>query len=333
MDQFDSNEPTDSHVSTGNNKKNMLLRFVAIMIVTGFGGFLLYNFVSEQNYAEFVSEHKSYHLQSLEKIGIAWQVESADSYRNSVQSVLKNYFDGLKDLYSRYSRTPDPEMILKDMRAKTEEKKIDLTTLKRYEDSYHLIRPAFDLLQSGQYHFVHSVKSGGLRLDFYKLSLNEDNGFKKIRWDFILWGMVDLKKINFKTIHIDLWTKEMKKTGNKEEEIEKILGRMEGSANPEVILGNPNNYIIDFPPGAIIGAYSFPLIPPNIHKLDFQLILALRNPSGDYLDYEFNLPNIPVPPEWKISSDTDWNAQKIEATEEEIMGKKKIKDNVYDYKD
>ena len=113
----------------------------------------------------------------------------------------------------------------------------------------------------------------------------------------------------------------MKKGRKKvEEEVEKVLGRAEGDATPRIIIQNPHKYIAEFPSYVAPGYIWFPTMPREAKSVDIEYSYTAKK-GGSAHDANLVWEKLPIPGAWQLKEGESWDADVIEATEEEIAGK------------
>ena len=116
---------------------------------------------------------------------------------------------------------------------------------------------------------------------------------------------------------------EMVKEGRKkvEQQVEKVLGRVEGSAEPYIIITSPHKNVDFFPSFLSIGTLRFAVLPAEAIKIDLEYTYSTRRNNGGDVDSVLKWEKLEVPAGWRLGEGQEWDADEVEATEEEIAGK------------
>lgn len=143
---------------------------------------------------------------------------------------------------------------------------------------------------------------------------------------FFFWGVEDSTRMSWGHLSLRYWKveKEQVKEGREmvEKDVEKVLGKADGEAQPRIIVQNASKYIPEFPPYVSIGFMWLPVMPREAKLADIELSYVAKTPGGDH-DSALKWEKFKIPDTWKLGEGEVWEADVVEATEDEIAGKEK----------
>ena len=143
---------------------------------------------------------------------------------------------------------------------------------------------------------------------------------------FFFWGIEDSTDVRWGQLSTRIWTTEMGKVKENgkmvEKEVEKVLGKTEGEAQPHIIIQTPHRYIDEFPSFVSIGYVwlSRPL-PYEAKYIDIEYTYTTKTAGGGEVASALKWEKMLIPATWKLKEGQTWDADVVEATEEEIAGK------------
>lgn len=255
------------------------------------------------------------------------EVETSD-YLRAIRAALTQYDEELKGrVYKKNKEYRNPEAYKQRVEAQFKEGKIDEAQRKSMLEGYELVANAYELLKNKSWNPVLSQRGGAdTRLDIYHMSKSTTpDGVPVLIGKFFFWGIEDSTDARWGQLSIRLWhtAKEMVKEKGRmvEKDVEKVLGKQEGEAQPHIIVQRPANYIDEFPSFVSIGEVWFPVAPHQAEKMDLVFEYRTKTYGGGEVESSLKWEKLPIPPEWKLGKDQVWDADEIEATEDELAGR------------
>ena len=161
-------------------------------------------------------------------------------------------------------------------------------------------------------------------MDIYDFArTRDDQGNNVLEFKVFFWGIEDSTRMNWGNIALRYWvkrTQEVKKGRKKvEEEIEEVLGKADGEATPRFILQNPSEYIEEFPSFLSVGRIWLPVMPRESHAVDVEYSFVAKKGGGAHESF-LKWDKLAIPSKWQLADGEEWEADVVEATEDEIKG-------------
>jgi hypothetical protein len=307
--------------------------FISILVIFAVlvaGGIFLYVRQSEQQAKEKVAAQLADARRTFaQKARSAAGEADAEGYLRQMRGAIESYKDELKKrVYAGHDELRDVERYKKSVEEKFLKKEVDEAKKKSMLEAYDLVKETYDVVMGASWRPVLTAKgSSDTRLDIYSLRVEQDQDGKPIlATKFLFWGIEDSTDVRWGGLSMRLWTTEMqevKENGRKvEKEVEKVLGKAEGEAQPYVIIQAPGRYVDEFPAYLSIGQLWLgrPL-PREAKFVDIEYTYSTRVSGGGETQSVLKWEKLPVPEEWKVRPGETWDADVVEATEEEIAGK------------
>lgn len=306
-------------------------RFFSIIVIFGIlvvGGGYLYNKKSDEEARMRIEDTRSKARRTFaDKARSAIREEDDSDYVRTIQTALRSYDEELKKrVYDKKPKWRDPAGYKKKIDAMFKEGKIKEIQHKNMTEGYKIVRSAYDKIMGATWKPVMTAKGAGdTRLDIYEMRrARDDEGNPILEGRFVFWGIEDNSRVNWGGLSMRYWTKRTKevKKGRKkvEEEIEEVLGRADGDAQPRIIMQTPSKYVADFPSYVAIGYIWLPVMPKEAHAVDIEYGYTLKK-GGTSHDALLKWEKFQIPSGWKLKEGEVWDADVIEATEDEIAGK------------
>lgn len=300
----------------------------AILLV---GGGWVYMRQADQRAKEQAAKDLSDARRTLaQKARAAANEDDEDSYLRATRAAIDSYKDELsKRVFSGdKAKFRDPEGYKKTVDLKFEKKEIDEAKRKSMLEGYDIVKEAYDTLMGGSWKPILTAKgSADTRLDLYTLKLITDQDNQPIlEGKFLFWGIEDSTDVRWGQLSTRIWTTEMGKVKENgkmvEKEVEKVLGKTEGEAQPHIIIQTPHRYIDEFPSFVSIGYLwlSRPL-PYEAKYIDIEYTYTTKTAGGGEVASALKWEKMLIPATWKLKEGQTWDADVVEATEEEIAGK------------
>ena len=251
-----------------------------------------------------------------------------EAYLRNIKAAIKSYEEELeRTVYKTAPEARDVDGYVKKVEEEFEKGNVDEGQRKRMLERHDIVRKAYDTLKGQSWRPVlTAVGSSDTRLDIYNLKRTTDsNGAPLMEGQFFFWGIEDSTDVSWGDMITRIWKSEMEmvKEGRKkvEKEVEKVLGRVEGSAEPYIMITSPHKNIEFFPSFVSIGTLRFAVLPAESTKIDLEYTYTTRRSGGGEVDSILKWERLEVPAGWRLGEDQEWDADEVEATEEEIAGK------------
>jgi len=299
--------------------------FIIFAILIG-GGVYLYGEKSRQEAEARITERLADARRNFADKARSTVSLDDEEYLRSIKGALKAYDETLKkDVYKDKPEWRDPEAFEKRVEAQFKEKKLNEAQRKSMLEGYAIVKDAYDTLMAGNWEPILTQKGAGdTRLDLYKVSrIRDDQGNPVLEAKVLFWGIEDNTRMTWGNIALRYWikrTKEVKQGRKKvEEEVEEVLGKADGDATPRFILQDPKKYIDEFPAYVSVGRIWLPVMPRESHAVDIEYSYVAKKGGGaheSYLKWE----KLPIPRKWQLQEGEEWEADVVEATEDEISG-------------
>lgn len=262
-----------------------------------------------------------------DKARAAAREDDNDAYHRSIRSALGAYEEELKKrVYAKDPDARDPALFKKRVEEQFEKGEIKEAQQKSMMEAYAIVRDAYDALMSQNWRPILSAKGkGDIRLDVYDVKRKQDDeGHPVLEGKFFFWGVEDATRMSWGQLSLRYWKmeKEQVKEGGAmvEKDVEKVLGKGDGEAQPHIIVQNGNKYIAEFPSYVSIGYLWLPVMPRESTYLDLELGYVAKTLGGDF-DTVLKWEKFKIPDAWKLKEGEVWEADEVEATEDEIAGK------------
>jgi hypothetical protein len=303
---------------------------IVIFAVLLVGGGYVYVKQSDESTRQKITEDLSNARRGFAaKARAAASQEDTDAYLRATRASLEAYKEELsKKVYKGHDDRRDPAAYKKHVEEKFEKKEIDEAKRKSMIEGYEIVKDAFDTLMSGNWKPVLTAKGNAdTRLDVYDMKMISDAENKPVlEGKFFFWGIEDTTDVRWGNLSMRLWTSEMgtvveKGKGKVEKEIEKVLGKSEGEAQPHIIIQTPHKYIDQFPAYVSIGYLWLPPMPREAKYVDIEYSYSTRVQGGGETQTTLKWEKLLIPDAWKLKEGQVWDADVIEATEDEIAGR------------
>ena len=304
---------------------SVIIIFVILIVMGG------YVYVQKQDAAQ--REEISKNLSSVRRnfasrARDALNQEDGESYLRNIKAALESYEGELdRTVYASAPEAKDIEGYVKKVEEEFEKGTIDEAQRKRMLERHEIVRKAYDTLMARNWRPVlTAMGASDTRLDIYNLKRTTDsNGAPLMEGNFFFWGIEDSTDISWGDMITRIWKTEMEmvKEGRKkvEKEVEKVMGRVEGSAEPYIMVTSPHKNIEFFPSFVSIGTLRFAVLPAEAKKIDLEYTYTTRRSGGGDRDSVLKWEKLEVPAGWRLGEGQEWDADEVEATEEEIAGK------------
>jgi hypothetical protein len=309
----------------------MFRTLLIVAIVALVGGGLLYNRISTQQAQEEVEQALYETRRSFADKAASIVEEDTETYLSAMKDALRKYEQEIDDVYADHPEWHDTRAFKALVEERFESGEIKEAQRKSMLEGYNLVRSAYDTLLAGSWTPVLTqvTDDGVIRMDIYEVTRTQDSdGNPQLEAKVFLWGVEDNTRMNWGQLSLRYWTmgeptklqkRQMRRSGEMKDEVELVLGRAEGSSSPYVILQSPAKYIDSFPPYLSVALLRMPAMPKDAHAVDFTYTFEART-AGRSVQASFEWEKLAIPPQWQLGEGEVWNADVVEATEEEIAG-------------
>lgn len=262
----------------------------------------------------------------MDKSRAAVREEDNDAYERSIKSAISSYTEELKkNVYAKKPEAFDPAEYKHQADELFKEGKLKEAEHKSKLEGYDIVRGAYDTLMSGNWRTALTAQSKEIRLDLYDVKRAKDEeGQPVLEGRFFFWGIEDGTRMSWGPLALRYWKieKEKVKEGREmvEKDVEKVLGKADGESTPRIILQGPNKYVAQFPPNVSVGYMWLPVMPREATFADIEIGFVAKTSGGDR-DVLLKWEKFKIPDSWKLGEGESWEADVVEATEDEIAGK------------
>jgi hypothetical protein len=249
-------------------------------------------------------------------------------YEEEQRAIFKWYVGELTEHYKHYPAFKNYQRFMDDLLARRKAKRVGVKDFAGYEERYQIIHPLWEMIRTGKYDPIFSGVDQGLRLDIYEVETMTAKE-PKIRFKFVLWGPqrrwstdsssggrvtrlfvnASFPSTGFKFTHED----------------QKTVNEIRATGDPFKI-DNPERFVDEFPPGAVVGYYEIPKVPAPVASAEMTFEITTRSVVSGEEATAKTVWKTPVPTEWKLSPGMSWEGAReelVEAADEEEKPVKK----------
>jgi hypothetical protein len=264
-----------------------------------------------------------------DKARAAVRDEDEAAYMRNIRASIQSYDEELKKkVYAKSPDARDPSAYKKKVDDQFKKGEIKEGQQKSMMEGYQIVKEAYDTLMAGNWKPVLTAHGkGDTRLDIYEVrKAKDDEGRPVLEGRFFFWGVEDATRMSWGHLGLRYWKieKEEAKKGKAKagegEDVEKVLGKADGEAQPHIIIQNPNKYIAEFPSYVSVGYMWLPVMPHEAKSVDIEIGYVAKTLGGDF-DSALKWEKFKIPDAWKLGEGEQWEADTVEATEDEIAGK------------
>ena len=307
--------------------------FFSIIVIFGVllvgGGFVYLRHQGEQTRQKIAEDLSSVRRSFAHRARTAANEDDNEVYLRSIKAALSAYDDELKrTVYDKHPDARDLDAYKAKVEERFEEGQLDEARRKSMLEGYDIVYNAYKTLMAGDWNPVITAKgTGDTRIDVYTLKRTVDaDGRPLLEGKFLFWGIEDSTQVSWGDLSIRLWKKEMEevKEGRKKvmKEVDKVLGSAEGEAQPHIIIQKPHHYIADFPSFVSVGSLWLPVLPAEALAADIEYSYRTRaGGSGGEVESKLRWERLTLERSWKLGEGQMWDADEVEATEDEIAGR------------
>jgi hypothetical protein len=306
--------------------------FFSIIIVFGVllvaGGWVWMRQQEERTRVKLAEDVASAKRTFAQKARSAASEAEDPAYLRSMKAALSSYKEELtKRVFKDHPEAHDPSHFKKSVEEKFTKKELDEAHRKSMLEGYDIVKDAYDTLMSSNWQPILTAKGAAdTRLDVYQIKkISDPDGHPILEAKFFFWGIEDSTRVAWGGMSFRLWKvgqEEVKEGGKKVmKDVEQVLGRSEGESQPHIIMQNPGKYIEDFPAFVSIGYLWFPILPHEATLADIEYDYRTKNSGGGESPSALKWEKYKLPDSWKLAEGQSWDADTVEATEDEIAGK------------
>lgn len=262
----------------------------------------------------------------LDKARAAVREENNDAYDRSMKAAIVSYKEDLtKRVYAKKPDAFDPGRYKVEADEQFKDQKLKEAEHKSRLEGYEIVRGAYDTLMSGNWRTALTAQSKEIRLDIYDVRrAKDDEGKPVLEGKVFFWGIEDGSRVSWGPLSLRYWKieKEKVKEGREmvEKDVEKVLGKADGESTPRIIIQAPNKYVSEFPAFVSIGYMWLPVMPREATFADIEIGFVSKTMGGDR-DVVLKWEKFKIPESWKLGEGESWDADVVEATDDEIAGK------------
>lgn len=302
-------------------------RFFSIVItlaVIGLGGAYLWMQRAEEEARARISASLSSARRTFADQARAAVSDESDAYLTQVKAALAAYEEELSRVYEGHTDWWDPEAYRREVEARFAEGGLKEAQKKSMLEGYGIVKDAYDTLMKRDWRPVLTAHGpGDVRVDVYGVERTRDEeGNPILEGKALFWGVEDSTRVGWGGLSLRYWvkrTKAQRRSSGNPKEIQEVLGRVDGESTPRIIIQKPAAYIPQFPSYVSIGRIWLPVMPREAHAVDIEYGFTARR-GGDLFDVFLKWPRWPIPDRWKLQEGEVWEADVVEATDEEIAG-------------
>ncbi|MCK6552856.1 hypothetical protein L6R52_43935 [Myxococcota bacterium] len=306
-------------------------RFFSIIIIFAIlvvgGGWVLMKKSEEEAKVKRAEDLAAARRTFADKARAAAKETDTDAYHRSIRTAIASYQEELKKrVYAKKPEAFDPEAFKKRVDAEFVEGKIKEAQQKSMLESYELVKQSYDTLMGGNWKpELSQAGKADTRLDLYDIKrAKTDEGQPILEAKFFFWGVEESTRMAWGPMSIKYWKveKEKVKEGRQmvEKDVEKVLGKVDGDSTPHIIVQSVAKRIDQFPSYVSIGHFWLPVMPREAVFADIEITYTAKT-SGGESQTVLSWQKLKIPDAWKLAEGESWEADVIEATEDEIAGK------------
>ncbi|MGF1509599.1 MAG: hypothetical protein ACFB9M_08880 [Myxococcota bacterium] len=312
----------------------MFRTLLVIMVVAAASGYYYYTRYAENQAREALSEALERRRATFAEQAAAIVGEPTEDYARQIKDALRSYDGDLDALYAEHPEWLEDDAFERHVEEAFAKGEIKATQKTSMLEGYAMVKEAYEVLRSGDWEPVLSrvTENGNVRVDIYDIRrIREGTASPMLEAKMFLWGIEDETRVSWGRLEMQYWTmgeptrlqkKQMRRTGQMKDEVEIVLGRAEGSASPYVIIQAPQKYVSAFPSYVAVATLRIPVMPSQAHAVDVNYDFT-ANDRGRSIQASFAWRKVPVRADWQLRTGEAWDADVVEATEEEIAGKRR----------
>ncbi len=289
--------------------KQLIATLVILALIAG-GALALMRHYQETTVARaYESSLQDLQRRFSERLSPIRSIKDERKYNSEMQALLSWYFGEVQGLRNRFPGHGDPDRVIDEMRSRHEAGEMTKEKLEEYKEHIRYVRWVFERLESGDYSAELTGYSSNLRFDVHDVERDMLDDESRIRLDFVLWGAprdieerrdrtgATIRRVVVPVRFARIFFQFLNERGH-------VHGEMRGaSGEPHMKVINPERWVPEFPPMAVLGRYWIDLFPEEAREFIWELNLQTLTASGSRMrsDYRWRLA---VPPSWR--TDGEW---------------------------
>ncbi len=305
--------------------KGIIPWIVAIGLLSAGGFFLVNNLQGELDDAQFMEKVNAQRVKFAEQAPFT-RAAPDDKVKFDRGQLINWHKSQIGAILREHPEQKRDDRYIDEIEAKAKEGKKDKAKVAKVRERYDWMKSVWDnTLSKGAYDTVLSQYKEGIRYDITNIQpfTPPEGGKPTLKMDVLLWGPVK-DQITFTGIEIQ-FVREIVTTDKRGRETKKqALAKIEGGGPPTILHPSgpnpdPMDWILEWPPGVMVGYYvGLPLFAPDATKFSMTLSVQIRTQGGTTLPVEFTWKNVDVRPEWRAPAGAEWEADVMEASEDEL---------------
>ncbi|MEL7370141.1 MAG: hypothetical protein AAFN74_14575 [Myxococcota bacterium] len=304
-------------------------RFITFLIIVAIavagGGYLWTQYTDQEAKANLKAATVDARRSFAELARVAVREEKYEEFRRQILSALATYEEELTErVYAARPEWRDVEYFRNEVERRFSDGQLPEARRKSMLEAFEIVSGAHQTLTKGRWKPILTQGSGDTRLEIYDMRrVRDEDGNPLLEGRFFFWGIEDNTRVNWGQLSLRYWhtvEKKVRKGGRRVlASVEEVLGRVEGDATPRVIIQQPHEYIAEFPSYVSVGYIRIPMMPRQAEKFDLSFGFVAKKGGGSH-DAQLRWKKLPVPARWQLQEGEAWNADVVEASEEEIAG-------------
>ncbi|MBN2358261.1 MAG: hypothetical protein JXR83_02330 [Deltaproteobacteria bacterium] len=301
--------------------KNILAFVVGLIVIAVVVAFGYSKFEVKLRVASLKVDKAVLDRQFLNRLAYTRMLET-DDYREDMSILLNNYARDLDKLYMKqeYKDLRDDDAVRKVYQIEYKEGRKDEKILKGVNERIDYTQAVYKEITGGSYRPLLTAQNAGLRIDLYSITKGSVEGRDRLMVKVLVSASDPDIALTFG--HIEMKSKiedEVEKKVKGQVVMEKVykLTKIEGQGEPNTLIKEPRKWFEDFPPGLMIGYYDFPLFHPKATEVKLTMGFSVRTQGGNHLNPNLEFAPFAIDSTWRLPPGASWEAEEVEATEEE----------------
>jgi hypothetical protein len=241
----------------------------------------------------------------------------ADTYRKEIGPHLSAYFRDVRKLSKKYPQFFDVQRERAVGERKRAAKKISAANKKQRDERIDLTLALYNNMMQGQFRPVHTQSDKNFRFDLHDISKERVGSQDMIRFSFVHWGPFDYAQrpnsgsVTYQDLVVDIKLIQDKGKPAK-------MAQM-ATDGPPTLQVSAEKWVKEFPPGAEIGYYEFPLFPAEAETASFTFNYGIRTIGGSENFVSIAFKDMEVVESWKMGEGETWKDHERFASDKELQ--------------
>ncbi|MEM7677388.1 MAG: hypothetical protein AAF449_15420, partial [Myxococcota bacterium] len=293
---------------------------ITAIVVVG-GGYLWTQYTDQQARAELQLATADARRNFAELARAAVKEEQYEEFRRQILSALGTYEEELTHrVYAQKPEWRNVDYFRNEVERRFFDGKLPEARRKSMLEAFEIVNSAHQALKKGQWKPILTQSAADTRLEIYDMRrVRDEDGNPLLEGRFFFWGIEDSTRVNWGQVSLRYWHSVEKKGRRGVSTAEEVLGRVEGDARPRVIIQRPHEYISEFPSYVSVGYLRLPVMPRQAQKFDLSFSYVVKKGGGSS-DAELSWKKLPIPARWQLQEGEVWEADVVEASQDEIAG-------------